>query len=189
MNYALNRLAALLLAALLLAFALPVRAYGKENHDRILRIHTDSADAVFEIYEVADLLDVLFGVVKISREPTAPERARYQTESHLVAAVAADKTGEAVLDLTAAGLEDGVYLVVGQGEPFYVCVPGADAEGDGWLYTVDVYPEKAEPENGGTVQIITQEDAFWREAAAAAVTGIAGTLLLTRKRVRKQMSL
>lgn len=141
-----NRLAAAVLAGLLVIGMLPVRAAGQGEYDRMLKLHTDKTEASFQVYAVADLLDVLFGVEEISREPTPGEQERFCVPENLVAELVTDRTGAAEMNLTEMGLEDGVYLITwGTGEGTYVCIPAPDPDGEGWLYTVEVDPAYRDP--------------------------------------------
>lgn len=136
-----RRITALLLGAMLMfgIIILQVNAEEEKGDARILNVHMEGE---FEIYQVADLLDVLFGVVKISREPTFQEITRYYIPEKRVASIKSEE-GVASCNFSAANLEDGVYLVVaagGETDPFYACIPAPDLDGEGWLYTVDIHP-------------------------------------------------
>lgn len=152
-----------ILGLLLLGAAAPA-ASGLEtgngaSRERILKIHKcvpagetgkESAAGTYEIYFVAELEDVLFGQVALSRTPSVREITRYRTSKNRAAAVKTDAYGVAVWNVSAEGFGDGVYLVAETGsadnaDPFYVCVPCADPGGEGWLYTVDVYPRVSVP--------------------------------------------
>lgn len=165
MKYIARRLVALILEAMLAlgilgwaataARAKPAE-YNTAQHsrERVLNIHKEIPDggkgeadgsAEYAVYRVAQLREVLFGQVRISRIPTARELAQYQTRDNLIASVQTDAAGLASCHL---GYADGVYLVVEEGsgapaqrcQPFYVCVPAPDPSGEGWLYCVDVSP-------------------------------------------------
>lgn len=172
-----KRLAGWLLAAVLTAGVLPLRTGAEETHQRILNLHMGSAGTCYEIYFAADLLDALFGVVTISRDPGLEELERVQRADNLAASVTTDTDGNAVCNFTRAGLEDGVYLVTGEnGTSFYVCVPAPD--GDGWAYTVDVYPGyriggEAEPK-----PVAGGETAVRWDSANGAAWGFEGAALL-----------
>lgn len=150
-------LLAAILGLLLLGAAAPaasgLETENRASRQRTLKIHTcvpGETSGSYEIYFVAELEDVLFGKVALSKLPSAREIARYRTDENLAAAVTTGASGAAVWNLTAAGFGDGVYLVAETGEtpasdPFYVCVPCADPGGEGWLYSVDVYPRASVP--------------------------------------------
>lgn len=111
--------------------------------------YTPLANVEFEIYRVADLSDLLSGTVVLSKTPTAQELAKYKVSSNYITTLVTDAAGYASFNFSEAGYSDGVYLVVEKdnaavalkAEPFYVSIPSTNAAGDGWLYTVNVYPK------------------------------------------------
>ncbi len=112
-------------------------------------IYTPLANVEFEIYHVADMDDLLSGSVVLSKTPTAQELAVYKVSSNYITTLITDGAGFASFNFSSAGYGDGVYLVVEKdnaavalkAEPFYVSIPTTTPEGDGWLYTVHVYPK------------------------------------------------
>ena len=84
------------------------------------------ANIVFDVYFVGTLKDYLDGKVEILDEPIAKDLTQ-------VASLKTDENGEASLNLTRKGLEDGVYLVIEKQsaattaesltKPFYVLLP------------------------------------------------------------------
>lgn len=190
-----KRLAAAALALLLAMNVLLVRASGQGRYDRVLKLHAEEAGACYQVYAVADLLDVLFGVEKLSREPTPAEQEAYCVPENRVAELVTDEAAEAEINLTEAGLEDGVYLIAGQaGEGMYVCVPAPDPDGEGWLYTVDVYPGYKDPaEHPPTeppAEIImlagTEEKDGWCLRAAAMCLPLAFAVPMVLRFLRKR---
>lgn len=111
--------------------------------------YTPLANVEFEIYHVADLSELLSGSVVLSKTPTAQELAKYKVSSRYITTLITDAAGFATFNFSLAGYGDGVYLVVEKdnaavslkAEPFYVSIPTTNPDGDGWLYTVNVYPK------------------------------------------------
>lgn len=101
---------------------------------------------VFDIYRVSNLADFTSGKVSLPENPTAEYAAENYT---LEATVTTGADGRAAYNLTAAGKEDGLLLVVERphpaivapADPFYVCVPMPNETGDGWIYTVNAQPK------------------------------------------------
>jgi hypothetical protein len=132
---------------------LRVNASAEPSTERILRIYGEGR---YEIYAVADLMDVLFGVIRISREPSPEELTRYVRPERRVA-VLNTREGTAEWNLSRERMEDGVYLVLGGETPIYVCVPSGD--GERWEYTVDIRPPETEqPEVRAGVLPVKQQD-------------------------------
>lgn len=104
------------------------------------------ANIEFSIYKVAKIGDKTIG-----EKPSEADVAKYAVNSALVKTVKTDDQGEA--DFTTEKVdgkyEDYIYLIVEKDnpqvkekvEPFYVSVPFTNPKGDGWLYTVNVYPK------------------------------------------------
>lgn len=111
--------------------------------------YTPLANVEFEIYRVADLWELLSGAVVLNKTPTGPELAQYKVSENYITTLITDGAGFASFNFSRAGYDDGVYLVVEKdnaavsqkAEPFYVSIPATNPEGDGWLYTVHVYPK------------------------------------------------
>lgn len=85
-----------------------------------------SAGAVFQLQLVAPLWKVLSCPEEIAAEA---EREVLISDSPRVT-LTADGTGRAYLNLTRSGLPDGLYLLTGEGQARYVCVPEVDASGE-----------------------------------------------------------
>lgn len=111
--------------------------------------YTPLANVEFEIYRVAELSELLSGTVVLSKTPTAQELANYKVSKNYITTLITDAAGYATFNFSEAGYGDGVYLVVEKdnaavslkAEPFYVSIPTTNPDGDGWLYTVNVYPK------------------------------------------------
>ena len=111
--------------------------------------YTPLANVEFEIYHVAELSDLLSGTVVLSKTPTPQELAKYKVSKNYITTLITDAAGYATFNFSEAGYGDGVYLVVEKdnaavsvkAEPFYVSIPTTNPDGDGWLYTVNVYPK------------------------------------------------
>lgn len=111
--------------------------------------YTPLANVEFEIYRVAELSDLLSGNVVLNKTPTAAEIAKYKVSANYITTLITDGAGCASFNFSKAGYGDGVYLVVEKdnaavalkAEPFYVSIPTTTPDGDGWLYTVNVYPK------------------------------------------------
>lgn len=111
--------------------------------------YTPLANVEFEIYRVAELSDLLSGTVVLNKTPTAGELAKYKVSENYITTLITDGAGFASFNFSQAGYSDGVYLVVEKdnaavslkAEPFYVSIPTTNPDGDGWLYTVNVYPK------------------------------------------------
>ena len=156
---------------------MPVHGEITVGVDRIVNIYkttgedegkTPLANISFSIYQVAAMADIENGTVVLSQQPTAEELAQYQVEERLVTTLTTDAGGFATYNFTENGQPDGVYLVVEQPndavtapvDPFYVAVPGTAADGDGWEYTVNIYPKndvETGPEVDKDVTSIGQE--------------------------------
>lgn len=96
----------------------------------------------FEIYKVPD-------GQATSTTPTSEELAAIKVEGNLIATVKTDATGHASYSFGTGRTNDGKYLVVEKdnaavevkADPFYLNIPLTNPAGDGWLYTVTVYPK------------------------------------------------
>ncbi len=133
---------------------LPVYGSVTAGPDRVLRLHKTTGDdqkkplanIQFSIYEVGTLADYLTGKLAIGSVPTDADIALYATDAHLIATVTTNAQGIASYNL---GQTDKVYLVIEEANsvieapvaPFFVCVPGRDADSDEWVYTVEVAPK------------------------------------------------
>ena len=105
--------------------------------DRILTI-SGAASGVYQIYWVADLSDLLSGMVVLNLTPTTRELEAYATGKNFVITMTADERGVASCNFTWTGFADGVYLAVGEGKAFYVCLPSVEASGEFRSSTVTV---------------------------------------------------
>ena len=105
----------------------------------------------FDIYKAASLEKISTGEVKLAEKPSDADITKYAVAGNKVATVKTDKNGEATFT---PSKEDGkyvdyVYLVVekdnpavkAKADPFFVSVPCTNPDGNGWLYTVNVYPK------------------------------------------------
>ena len=100
------------------------------NGDRCLTISGAAAGAAYQIYWVAGLSDLLSGTVVLSLRPSARELEAYTADESYVTTMIADAYGNASCNFTQAGFADGVYLAVGEGKAFYVCLPSVEASGE-----------------------------------------------------------
>lgn len=130
----------------------PANQSGSANDGTDVEVgsgYTPLANVEFEIYRVADLSDLLSGLVVLNKTPTAEEINRYKVSENYITTLVTDGAGFASFNFSEAGYSDGVYLVVEKdnpavavkAEPFYVSLPTTNPNGDGWLYTVNVYPK------------------------------------------------
>lgn len=104
------------------------------------------ANVEFSIYKVAEIKDASIG-----EKPTSDDITKYAVHDNLVTTVKTDEKGEAAFlpSKVDGKYVDYVYLVVEKdnaavskkADPFYVSVPYTNPEGNGWLYTVNVYPK------------------------------------------------
>lgn len=99
------------------------------NGDRILQLSGGRPGASYQIYQVAELYELLSGMVVLNVEPTAREREAYAVRERYSTTLTMDEHGAASCNLTLEGMEDGVYLVTGEGEAHYVCLPQVEASG------------------------------------------------------------
>lgn len=126
--------------------------------DRVLNIHKTSdkdsgqiplSGIQFDVYLAATMADIESGEVILPQQPTKEQAAAYQTEANYITTLTTDAQGFAAFNLTTNGCPDGVYLVVEREnsavsypvEPFFVIIPGTNADGTGYEYTVNVYPK------------------------------------------------
>lgn len=84
-----------------------------------------------------------------STTPSAEELAAYKVPGNLVDTVKTDANGFATKNFGTGNANDGIYLIVEKenpavaapAAPFYLHMPLTNPNGDGWLYTVNVYPK------------------------------------------------
>ncbi len=100
------------------------------NGDRILRLSGACPGASFQIYRIADLSDLLSGLVILSGKPTVKERDTYAIPDRYATTITAEADGTISCNFTREGLQDGIYLAVGEREAFYVCLPLVEASGE-----------------------------------------------------------
>ena len=98
--------------------------------DRILQLSGGQPGASYQIYQVAELYELLAGMVVLNMEPTAREREAYAVRERYSTTLTMDERGAAICNFTLEGMEDGVYLVTGEGEAYYVCLPQVEASGE-----------------------------------------------------------
>ena len=143
--------------------------------DRVLNIYKTSdtasgklplAGIEFDIYFAASLADIESGAVTLPEAPTQEQAAAYQTESNFVTTLTTDAQGFATFNLTENGWPDGVYLVVEREnsavsapiEPFFAIIPGTNADGTGYEYTVNVYPKNVVETGPEVTKDVTEID-------------------------------
>ncbi|MBR4308870.1 MAG: SpaH/EbpB family LPXTG-anchored major pilin [Oscillospiraceae bacterium] len=123
------------------------------HNDRILNIYktTGGEDSqhiplegiTFDVYFIATLQDYLSGAVKLPKAEIYP----YPEISDFTLVTNAD--GRTSVNLTQAGLPDGVYLIVERShpsivapvDPFYVIMPSTNAEGTDRVYELTIHPK------------------------------------------------
>lgn len=105
-------------------------AIAPVNGDRILLLSGGVPDASYQIYQVAELYELLSGMVVLNLKPTARELNTYAVRERYMTSLTVDEQGTACWNLTLEDVEDGVYLVTGEGEAHYVCLPQVDASGE-----------------------------------------------------------
>lgn len=164
MSHKIKRLLLGMILAVVAAGLLPITAAATQ-HPRIIQFSMGEACQI-QLYLAAELEDALFGRVPISSVPTEEEVWAACREENRALTLKTDPKGEAKVDFSQRKLPDGVYLVMGDGfAPFYICVPAP--EGDGWAYTVDVYPGyriggEAEPQpSEATLVPMQPEEELW----------------------------
>lgn len=133
--------------------------------DSVLPVHgeiTVTPDRILQIFKTADgpdgqipLANIQFNIYQAegveygrSTPPTQAEVDRLKTAENLVAILSTDANGFASYNFTASHNPDGIYLIVeqfspattGAVDPFYISVPGTDAEGNA-SYTLCVSPQ------------------------------------------------
>lgn len=113
-------------------------AVSPVDGERVLTIQGGTPGAQYELKLVAELWQVFSCPMELCPEP---ERAIVPSDSP-GAFLEMDSGGYAVLNLTQVGLPDGLYLLKGEGEVRYVCLPRVDAAGDllGSTVTIAVNP-------------------------------------------------
>ena len=99
------------------------------NGDRLLWIFGGSVGEVYRIYRVAELTELLSGMVELNPVPTLRERIQYASEGDPAVTLVTDTTGNAACNFTREGLSDGIYLLAGTAEACYFCIPRVDASG------------------------------------------------------------
>ena len=98
--------------------------------DRILYLSGSRPGAVYQIYRISELSELLSGELSLSEKPTVKERETYAVPERHATTVIADPDGTALCNFTREGLADGLYLAVGEGEDLYLCLPRVDASGE-----------------------------------------------------------
>lgn len=94
--------------------------------DRRLILQGAAPGAVYRLCLVAELWQVLSCPLELCPDPEAATVAPDSPGATLTA----DSEGNASLNLTRAGLPDGLYLLEGEGKSQYVCLPRVDASGE-----------------------------------------------------------
>ncbi len=140
-----------------------------DTSERILNIYKytpasyegEAGDGTNNVGDALDdktpLANVGFSIYKVPAEqtpsdatPTADEIATITGDyNNLVNSIVTDSNGLASHSFGEGNTNDGLYLIVEDEhpavfspvDPFYVSIPMTDPEGDGWLYTVNVYPK------------------------------------------------
>lgn len=97
--------------------------------DRILLISGCRPEAVYEVYRVAELSDLLSGMVVLNLVPTAEELDTYAVPTRYMTSLTGNDKGAASCNFTMEGYDDGVYLIVGEKKACYVCVPQVEVSG------------------------------------------------------------
>lgn len=98
--------------------------------DRILQLSGAKPGAAYRVYRIADLSELLSGLVKLNSRPTVKEREAYAVAENYVMTLMAEADGTAFCNFTGKGMPDGIYLAVGEGEAFYICLPIVEASGE-----------------------------------------------------------
>ena len=98
--------------------------------DRILHLSGAKPGASYHLYRIADLSELLSGRVTLSSQPTVKERVAYALPDRYAATITAEADGTLFFNFTREGLPDGIYLALGDGEAFYLCVPQVEASGE-----------------------------------------------------------
>lgn len=105
-------------------------AIAPVDGDRVLALSGAAPGADYHFYRVAELGEFLSGTVKLSLRPTEQEITSYAINDNHVLTVSAEADGTASANFSQARLADGVYLAVGEGNAFYVCLPQVEASGE-----------------------------------------------------------
>ena len=105
-------------------------AVAPVDGDRILQLSGGQPGASYQIYAVAELYELLSGMVILNLEPKAEELVTYAVRERLMTTLTADENGDAFCNFTQEGFKDGVYLVAGEGDAHYVCLPQVEASGE-----------------------------------------------------------
>jgi len=132
---------------------LPVYASVRATQDRVLKILKTTRSSprrplegiVFDVFKIATMDEYMSGAVELPEPENCPHPSL--AEYSLIT----DENGQATLNLTHAGLPDGVYLLVERAHPsivaplapFYVSIPYPNASGTGYDYEVIVKPKTA----------------------------------------------
>lgn len=106
------------------------QASAPVDGDRLLYLEGGRPGASYGIYKIASLSELLSGMVALSERPTVKECQTYGVEENCVATLMVERDGTAFCNFSREGLEDGLYLVVGEGEAYYACIPQVDASGE-----------------------------------------------------------
>jgi len=130
---------------------LPVYASVRATQDRVLKILKTTRSSprrplegiVFDVFKIATMDEYMSGAVELPEPENCPHPSL--AEYSLIT----DENGQATLNLTHAGLPDGVYLLVERAHPsivaplapFYVSIPYPNASGTGYDYEVIVKPK------------------------------------------------
>lgn len=100
------------------------------NGERILMLSGGEPGSAYTIYWVAELYELLSGMVILNLDPTAEDLDFYGVKERYRITLIADDKGDAYCNFTAEGLADGVYLVTGEAGACYVCLPQVEASGE-----------------------------------------------------------
>ena len=106
------------------------RTAAPVDGDRVLELSGACPGAAYQLYRIADLSELLSGELMLSEKPTVKERIAYAVPDRYATTVIADTDGKTVCNFTREGLEDGLYLAVGEDEDFYLCLPRVNASGE-----------------------------------------------------------
>ena len=106
------------------------KAIAPVDGDRVLRLSGGRAGASYRIYRVAELHELLSGMVVLSMEPSPEEMELYGVGERFVTTLILDENGNATCNFTLEGFGDGVYLVAGEGDAYYICLPLVEATGE-----------------------------------------------------------
>ena len=79
---------------------------------------------------MAELHELLSGMVALSMEPSPEEMELYGVGERYVTTLILDENGNATCNFTLEGFGDGVYLVAGERDAYYICLPLVEATGE-----------------------------------------------------------